>query len=572
MNILAEIQREFLNNDIVLVIDADILLPRIGGYNARPYSSKLQLYELPRPSEIKALWRWWLRVILSTIHNGQKTYSELDKEACEILGSTQKQSLFSVIVDINYAKRVLEQSSSKMEQFKQLLLEIIPKVLEEFVKKYNSDKKFKKIAELGRIKLIPISMRFTNIKSFFNNLRQEIKKKFGLELKPIRRRKEAELRIRNSQELLVLMKRLGMNYNERTIQLYDEIVKLIKIPRIVLLKQPRRDEGEDDKFKFKFSEGNRRYLKRVLEDIASIAATPTRIFIRIVIAVNKDKKLELEKLKLAVASLLLSLLLGGLGSIRGRGFGSLALKSVKAGSKYKDSLIEVIERVNRILQASNKDELKKRLIKYMEFVLNLTSKVFGKGLLYAHGESPKIPEVPALLPNTDYFRLEVFECRKHADVIGVLESIGKTTLKVQWKREYDVSEKKPGGEFHTWILGLPRSVIKGRVEKTGYFVNEDSEDRGRRLSAITFKIFENNQGKKYVIVYGFLSHDWPLDRLIHRNNRRGKKVTELPIRVPSQQEPITSSCQSEEYLKYVFEAAFEFITRILEKECRGHEA
>ncbi len=572
MDVIAGVQRALLDEEVVLFIDADILLPKIGGYNAKPYSFESQLYELPRPSEVKALWRWWLRVILSGVYGGQKTYSKLDKEIGKILGSTQKQSLFSVIVDVDNAEQILEQSKDKMKQFEQLLLKVIPEVLKTFVNKYNSNYELKKISKLDRLRFIPISIRFTSIpSSSFNNFKHKVKEEFGLEPRPIKKGKEAECKIENSEKLLELMKRLGINFDERTkgiIQLYDEIVKLTKISRIKLLKQPRKEEGEEDEvkfegqgFEFKLSKGNKKFLKRILEDIVSIVIAPAKIPVRIAVATNNNKELDLEKLKLALTSLLLSLLLGGLGSIKGRGFGSLVLKNIRPGLKYGNLLKESIEKVNKILQANDESELKKRFIEYIEFVFDLANKVYGNKATYVYDEDLKMPRVPALLPDTDYFKLEVFECNKHRDIVSILECIGKATLKAEWKREYGISEKEPGGEFHTWILGLPRSM-----KNTGYFVDGD---KGRRPSAITFKIFENKQGKKFVIIYGFLSHDWPLRELIHKGKhyRRGKKVTELGIRTLSQQKPILSPKENE-YLKYVFEAAFEFVTKIIEKECK----
>lgn len=565
MVVLAEVQEALRDDDVVLTVNVDIMMPRTGGYNARPYSSKLQLYEPPRPSEIKALWRWWLRVVLSGVYGGQKDYDELDKEASEILGGTQNQSLFSLIIDIDDYEQMLERIRCRVKRFEQLLLDVIKKIAE----KYNSCKELKDMATL-KLKLLPILIDFTN-KGTSKNLRQIIKKEFGL--KPEFSGNNAKIRIDSSEKLLKLVESLGIDFDKETVELYDKIVKLTKIPRISLLKQPRKEDSEDDSFRFnsiqntdcKISESNRRFLKRMVEDIAYMAAAPNRINARIIVIRNKNKKLGSEKLELAIASLLLSLLLGGLGSMSRRGFGSLALKDVKPGSKYRNFLMETVNKVNKILDASDENTLEQRLIEYTRFVVDLARKVLGNRVSNSPSKDLKIPRVPALMPGTDYFRLKVFGYNEGHDItddIDILEIIGKATLKVQWRREYGVSKKIPRKEFHTWILGLPRSAGK---ELKGYLVNGD---RGRRTSAITFKLFENVQGRKYVIVYGFLSRDWPIDKLIYTNDLKGKKVTELPIMMPSLKDTIMPRGPSEEYLKFVFDAAFKFTTKILERKLK----
>jgi len=573
LGVLAELQNEILNNNIVLIINADVLLHRTGGYNARPYSSELQLYELPRASELKALWRWWLRVILSSIFKGQKTYNELDEKIGEILGSTKRQSMFTIAIDTTEIEQILVQARDKMKGFEQLLTKIIPETINKFVFKYNRDENLKKIAKLDRIKLMPPSIHFKVLKDF-KQFEQEISK-FGLRPKPRKKGSEAECSIESSEELSVLMKKIGINYYDKEIiQLYDEIVKLIKIPRIILLKQSRR--GEDDEFKVEISEGNRKYLRRILEDIASMVVLPTRLPIKIIVGVNKYVKLNDEELRLALASLLLSLLFGGIGSITRRGFGSIVLRNVEPKSKYEGLVKEVVEKINRILQVENEDELKGRLIEYIKFISELADRVYKKEISHT-SQKVLIPNVPTLLPNTDYFKLEVFECNKYKSVIDILISIGKATLKAEWKRICNVNVRKPGGEFHTWILGLPRSMEDpSSGKKTGYFINND---RGRRPSAIAFKIFENKNGKKFVIVYGFLSKDWPVKELIHIGEHRYKgqketKVIEIGIIRPSEQyEPlrqeVLSSGRDEEFLRQVFEAAFNFVTEIIKKECKG---
>jgi len=72
---------------------------RIGGYNARPYSKELDLTEGLRTSEVKGIWRWWLRVALAgALWDLGKEPSEtaIKKMVNKILGSTASPSKFTL--------------------------------------------------------------------------------------------------------------------------------------------------------------------------------------------------------------------------------------------------------------------------------------------------------------------------------------------------------------------------------------------------------------------------------------------------------------------------------------------
>lgn len=64
---LEEIQEQLLDKEALLAeLELENITPVIiGGYNARPYSSVLGLVEEPRPTEIKGMWRWWARALVS---------------------------------------------------------------------------------------------------------------------------------------------------------------------------------------------------------------------------------------------------------------------------------------------------------------------------------------------------------------------------------------------------------------------------------------------------------------------------------------------------------------------------
>jgi len=82
---------EFLIADITVKNTTPVI---IGGYNAKPYSRKLNLMEEPRPTEIKGLWRWWARALVSGVlfSEGKAiTIDEADKIISYVLGGTTEE-------------------------------------------------------------------------------------------------------------------------------------------------------------------------------------------------------------------------------------------------------------------------------------------------------------------------------------------------------------------------------------------------------------------------------------------------------------------------------------------------
>jgi CRISPR type III-B/RAMP module RAMP protein Cmr1 len=527
---LIDFQRRLLERDMILAVNAEALMPRIGGYNARPYSKELDLYEPPRSSEIKALWRWWMRVILSGIYGGRKNYIELDEKVSKILGSTRGQTSFSVIIDLdpNTYQKALEIVRERVKLYKRLLLQLLPEALKEFVVKWDT-LNFKNMADLSDIKLsVQISIRLKlKHDRFYNQLKQAFERTFGISLRYRQYKQEAEASIEGSGELLKFMEKLNVisGIDKKGLEeAYDALVRVAKIPRIRILLQPRGDEGEENIFKKGLSEGNRRYLKRIVEDIAPLAALTyiERVPFRVILTANR--RLTDSEYKFAVATFLLSLILGGIGSITGRGFGSIAIKDVHLNKKYENLIEDIVKKVREILECENKDELKNKLNNYINYVFNLAEEVYG--ISKNHKLHNELSKVPTLVIVSDRFRLEVVRCRyENIDLVKLLEIIGSTTLKLEWKKEIGVNPKSAGGDLHTWILGLPRQA-RGDYRYYGYFVRIDNyDDPGRRVSAIRLKVFENIKGTRFVIIYGFLSRDWPIEKLVHKSKHYKKVKT-----------------------------------------------
>ncbi|MEM0500466.1 MAG: type III-B CRISPR module RAMP protein Cmr1, partial [Candidatus Korarchaeota archaeon] len=108
---LDEIQKHLVKCDEIIEVGIDIVMPRIGGYNANPYDKELDMNELPRVTEVKALWRWWLRTVYSACNCGEKNYRDLDNEVGMILGSANMSSKLALALTVvtNMKKVVVEQ-------------------------------------------------------------------------------------------------------------------------------------------------------------------------------------------------------------------------------------------------------------------------------------------------------------------------------------------------------------------------------------------------------------------------------------------------------------------------------
>lgn len=437
-----DLQEELLKQDEILRAEIELVMPRTGGFNAKPYNIELDMHEPPRPTEVKSLWRWWLRTIYSACECGEKNYKELEKKVSEILGSTEESSKFSIVI--------------------------------------------------------------TQIE-----------------------RKELEKTIKE---------------------------KLEKIPRLKLLTMKKEKEREKEEL-----------------------GIPARVTARVILYKNRSgtEWIGEKELKLAAASFILSLLLGGLGSITSRGFGSILIKKIDTTDRNIKDLVkkhvEPILGVGSPRHSQTKDLSKDRdeVVNYIENFIEETIKLACSESIEKCRDQNKLPKVPTLLPGK-YFKIDVIKCPNLKKELDILKAIGCACLKSKWKKK----PQQRGGSLHTWILGLPRGIKK---EKSGYVIKRDNkEDLGRRGSAIRFKYFERGEREKekLVIVYGFVSEDWPLKDLYHlsktkQGTKQETQVSLLEIRKPNGDVKKIAYHDYDAFIKEVFDTALEFVKKILIEECRS---
>ena len=540
------LQQELLRaNNEVLVLKAKLLYPRIGGYKAKPFSKDLELLEPPRASEIKALWRWWMRVVLAGFYGGRKNYRELDAVAGELLGSTGHQSLFLVNVGFNQEQvRRFQEKGIKIYKLLRSSLNAFSKFIEECsIKGVNVN--YVSLKPPFKIRLnLHIPGRENYVRA---RLRDELSKYLGVvpKLNIIRHRRQAEAIFTSSSHLAAFLKKYGLLGENVDPELYDEIIKLSRIPRYTLLLQRQRELRENDRL-YKNRETLNQvelYIKRVTEELA----LPTELEVRISVLTKRHSASSLDegKLKFAISTLLLSLVLGGLGSITRRAFGSIVSLNVEY---FDEALANEIELLKGVFKANSEEELKNSIGELIRHCMELARELYHAG----GAPSKDLPLVPSLIENT-CFKLEAVECTGK-DYVDILKLVGHSCLKQQWKVTLGGNPTDPGGTLHTWILGLPRSV-----GNTGYFVDGE----GRRPSAIHLKLLEMQNGRKFIIIYGFLSRDWDVGSMMHKGTHypQGRKVKSLKVaglhglRSPPQRDDNFIAC--------VFEEAFSIVHEII---------
>ncbi|RLF14811.1 MAG: type III-B CRISPR module RAMP protein Cmr1, partial [Thermoprotei archaeon] len=508
-------------------IELELIYPRVGGYNARPCSVRLRMYEPPRATEVKALWRWWMRVVLAGAYGGQVSYSKVDEKVSEVLGSTKSSSLLSMAVKAD--KGQFEEAIKRAEKIRKLFDDSLS-ALNGFREDWRRNH-----GRVATIKYIELQPPF-RIRYFQPRQKDEFQRKLGeyfgdVKVRVIKRKKEVEVELSKSN-----VRKLLERYLRRNSKAYEDLYEFLRsvsdVPRVRLALFKRDEEGEVDKVeRYPREEIHRvkKYLERISEELALREGLNVTIRVYLSKPLNTLSKQEQEKLKAAIAVLLLALALGGLGSMTRRGFGSVNLKNVKV--KLCDKrLDEILRKFDDVLNAASKDDLKSRLWDLMRATSDLVRDAYG----IEKREAKSIPKVPSLLPDSDseFFRLEVCEVEHVTDDLKLLLHIGNACLKSSWKKKSYRGEggyiKKPGSRLHTWILGLPRSV-KGKRDISGYIIA--GKEEVRRPSSIHLKIFKNRQGKRFVIIYGFLSEDWPLNKLLHKSwGKEGNRIRKLEIR------------------------------------------
>jgi CRISPR type III-B/RAMP module RAMP protein Cmr1 len=555
MSKLTELQGRLLESqNLVLRVKATLLCPHVGGYSTLPFDPTTNILEPPRPTELKALWRWWARVLLSAACRGEKNYEMLDKKVGEILGRTGEKASSSLLTlrisisNLNDAENLVKKSYYEHLQSYEIIADSLRKLLKDYIKTNSKTKSLPfldvKFRSFGSIDII-FKGNCRDIYNMFRNSNLKIKHKNNMCI--------LSLHSSNIYKLEQIANKIGKNYK----YLFEKLEKYFSygtVTRIFMISQPRK--GEDK---------NQAAFKRKLAAIAAAYDMCKQIKLNLTIDVLKsfDHRTPLNNLKFALHSFLISLVFGSIGYASRRGFGSLVIEEINEGPILNTLSIDIKGFVNKIMNLKNETSPEK----IEKTLWELLQEAYQSAREYADScserEDPGIPVVPTA-PLEGYFRIKVF---KSKDVYHALCCISKATLKEEWRA---LAQGKARRVLHTWILGLPRAV-----GDCGYFLDKHGKEPGRRPSAIHFKLFENKYGT-FIIVYGFLSKDWPIDssRTIYHIRRIGKKekvsesVKEIEVAKPNKEEIEVEP--SEKLLYEVFDTAFMFISNII-NQCKCGE-
>jgi CRISPR type III-B/RAMP module RAMP protein Cmr1 len=547
MSELAEIQEKLLENQSLLLrVKATLLYPHIGGYSAQPFDPTTHILEPPRPTELKALWRWWARVILSTVYGGTKDYSYLDEKVAEILGSRgEKASKFIVRINniIDYAK--LQEHFVKIYKDKNKMCKSI---LEDLNNIFND------FANMKNAKCRTVSVNLTSFKSIQVRFKGRIN-----DLNNAFREENIRLKIKNDKlnitpDKIDEIKNLAQIIKNKLNKDYQALISNLskyfeygKIARLFMISQKKRIEelaGE----------------MAVIDACKSVEMTIDVLASRSLFNQLKDHEQELKKLRFALYSFIVSLIFGSLGYASRRGFGSIVVEDISDGNalwvladalSVSSIIKEDIEYMKRLISGIKSENCPERIEASLQELLR---RAVGIASAYAEGQVSKagsvFPKVPTLLLD-NYFKFKVFKCK---DPLKSLYCISEACLKNRWRNL--VPQNVDLSDLHTWILGLPRGKEKG------YFATKN-----RRPSAFHFKILKNSQGT-FLMIYGFLSEDWPVSSLYHVSSHGREPVMDRKVaRLSGGSYPATNNKYI--MLRNVFNAALEFIEKIVEDCCKG---
>uniref|UniRef100_A0A7C1GLM5 Type III-B CRISPR module RAMP protein Cmr1 n=1 Tax=Thermofilum adornatum TaxID=1365176 RepID=A0A7C1GLM5_9CREN len=578
---LSTIQNKILEKEnLVISVKARLLYPHIGGYTARPYDHDTGTLEPPRPTEIKALWRWWARSLLSGAYGGTQNYNFLDDKVGVFLGragGSSKSSLFSLTISATNYDAVKQHFSTyynelkrKYNQLKRDLTNLIQDFSNIYLPRGTSNIWVQKveITSFNSINLI--------LKGNYRALNQVLREK-GINLK-------AKLQSRRNKH----------PSNPPILNITpDKINELKKVNNFIKEKNPKKDYSrlilalEEH---FNHSKISRHFLvsqvskktssdEQIIGEVAVIdkyndlqinidlfATFPLRYQ-----KISDDGKRYLNHLRMlrfAIWSYIASLVFGSIGYGSRRGLGSIIVQEIKENPdllKYYPELETDLAKLKEIIATLNNDDyenIKKKLdelVKQAYEVAKGFKENFEEDSSHIANTS-SFPEVPSVIPNSPFFKMKVYQCR---DPLTALRCISKGTLKNEWLNVVGSSVSQPvyRSQLHTWILGLPRSS-KG---KGYYLVAGSRKDPGRRVSSIQFKLWQN-KNKTFVIVYGFLSKDWKIDMLHHFARSKTQVSREDVVCANGQR---FTPQNNNELLSKAFEAAWSFISEILNKYCSG---
>jgi CRISPR-associated protein Cmr1 len=288
------------------------------------------------------------------------------------------------------------------------------------------------------------------------------------------------------------------------------------------------------------------------------------------VVTKSQSSIDNREIHFALYSLVLALLLSGIGALLNRGFGKIKMDlKTCINDELKRYLSKLYSSGNVKDVKNNLDIFIKNSIKsaeeYLQFLEEIKKIDYTKFL-----RGDKKPIIPVLMDN--YFKLEVLGALTDKQE-EILRCIGNSTLKLEWKsyklygsaieniqkEKQKQVYKEHGVLYHTWILGMPRLTKDPSTRRTTGYIGIN-----RRISSIAFSLLRSNLNVYYVIIYGFLTYDWLEGKNLEYKGGEEENVFRI-LENKGALNPVKSSKIKPANIEDVFKIAFETSKTILEK-------
>ncbi|BCU67902.1 type III-B CRISPR module RAMP protein Cmr1 [Sulfolobales archaeon HS-7] len=441
--------------ELLLSFKLSTLYPLTGGYNRHSVNSFYR--EWVRPTEIKGLWRWWTRVLFNTVSYAKSkdkklyTYDAIDRFFEDVFGSENKKS--SIRLEV-----VTEQSDEPF-QLPNLNLDEVTGHLKGYNGKiYLELRDNKLIIELENLCKCPNSFSY-EINLDKDEIKESIYKNklFSFELSSFNNIKVTNTNISDKENLEAILRNLIADYLECFI-IRSKVEFTLNI-----------------------------YLRRYYENG------------------EENKKRFDTELKFALHSLLLYLLLGGLGRKTTRGFGSLSIMDVKC---YDSVCSDLENYIKEFLKVKNEKELKDKLAYLIHKATEYNIILPDKKLIEADAkdDSAYYYFIPEAFPEKVIFVNEI-NPNKIEDTLNAIPEAtterGKCTQLIQNRSVFlklfcgHGLNKKQKGSIHRTSSRDKDHNYKFSIEE----LHKKFYSKGSKSSALRFKILNIDSNKSFLLTY-----------------------------------------------------------------------
>ena len=449
----------------ILSIDAIALYPIVGGYNSYPVSLTVGYEEPIRATEIKGLWKWWTRILLESVifkqGNYVVPYSEIDKVMEDIFGSEDKKSLVRIDVKVN------DDFISVTKKIWQFLQDFFKKGQVINQRNVSSQNNIIIQVQNPNVKIIK-NVYVINIDTY-NNLESIRVRRDDRDPKPDD--KFIVIDFNNKKISIGGVGELKLEGLDKHLTI-DNMRDFLSIPRIKLDMLRYNNTG------LKVKDLNDRELNelmRIILDLITTVLIPKEVKFTISIKVDterlKNEKNELDtnkvkKLKFALYSLFVYLILGGIGRMTNRGMGSLSPTRIKC--RDNDLCENLVSLFNEFSKISDEN----KIIDFIRTLIDFDSlEKLSENWINEIGNTSKVNNVFYI----STYSLKCLYTREINDPLKYLNALGELTL--------STSINDP--TFANEILGRPRK-----------------RDDIRLPSAFRFKILYI--GNKYYLIWYLL--------------------------------------------------------------------